>query len=205
MIDPKTTKKYDAVLVPAQYPAGKAGPARLIALKQEFAADLGAKNVFSQFVGGSMNLLSAAPTHQYHGDGHPNAGEDRYDWVDRGDGVSYGILTEASKTTPEERETAEAEATEAAKSKRQQELLTRYEALSAIPDAELGTGERAELDRLKRFLPVMFPDYVKPVAPKSPASGVVPGPSSVSPAANPAAPVSDAKAKAIGEAASGKS
>lgn len=212
MADVVQKTKWDAVLVPNQYPPDKSGPARLVALKLEFAAELGSQRVHAQHVDGGMDMLVARPTHRYQPDGHPDAGQDRFDWLDRGDGVFFGLLTDAAKLTDADREKAHAEKTGDAKTRRQEELLARFDELSAIPTADLMPDQTSELARLTRFIPAMYPERrVKP--PASPATGSIPepatmpgtlvsGPSEANQGPGSVAPVPDDPAKAA-EAASG--
>jgi hypothetical protein len=89
----------DAVLCPQTYPPGAHGVARALALKAEFGPVLGANRVHARHVGGTETLITreASGVHRYHAHHHPKAGEERYTWTDRGDGVCYGVLTDEAK------------------------------------------------------------------------------------------------------------
>jgi hypothetical protein len=84
-------EKIDAVLIPRHYPRG-AGD-RHEALRAEFGPVLGVERVHTRHCGTSESLVTAAAEdHRYFGITHPLAGQDRYTWQDRGDGVRYGTL-----------------------------------------------------------------------------------------------------------------
>jgi hypothetical protein len=100
MADPQTdTPQVDAVLCAQTYPPGVHGVARALALKAEFGPVLGATRVHARHVGGAETLVTreASGVYRYHAHHHPRAGEERYAWTDRGDGVLYGVLNPEAK------------------------------------------------------------------------------------------------------------
>ena len=74
--------------------------ARLAWYKTEFGPVLNSPRVHSRFVGGGSEAMltgdgssmAGAAGHRYHPDNHPQAGQERYTWTDRGDGILYGTL-----------------------------------------------------------------------------------------------------------------
>lgn len=153
----KPARKYDAVLAPAGYPKGKTGAFRNEALRAEFSKDFGSPRVFWTHVGPEQILITPEPcSHRYQPDTHPEAGQDRYDWVDRGDGVLVGFLTDAAKVTDEDRAEAERQAAQGTLTERQKQVQARTEALETIPEAERTDAEKAELAKLKKFAAAMF-------------------------------------------------
>lgn len=87
----------DAFLIPRHYPAGKVQDDRLLALKNEFGPLLNSKvvQVSGVHLGARLvSLLRADANHPsyYFPKFHPKEGQDRYTWVDRGDGVLEGTL-----------------------------------------------------------------------------------------------------------------
>jgi hypothetical protein len=93
--------RIDAVLVPQHYPRGKAAMDRGVALKAEFAPVLGSKgkDFYPRRSGMTETLITTSEprNHRYWPSDHPNAGQEFYDWTDRGDGVLYGTLTDDAK------------------------------------------------------------------------------------------------------------
>ena len=104
---PAPAAPVTAVLLPLAF-ALKRGfsseHARLTWYKTEFGPALKSARVHARFVGGGFEVLlsgdgsSAAGSagHRYHPSDHPQAGQERYTWTDRGDGILYGTLTEAA-------------------------------------------------------------------------------------------------------------
>jgi hypothetical protein len=77
-------------------PLGFAGPgdalSRLTKLQTEFAPVLGVPRVFVRHQGVEHFLSGDSGDTLYHVSQGPRAGEPRYEWQDRGDGVQYGYL-----------------------------------------------------------------------------------------------------------------
>jgi hypothetical protein len=97
------TGKPDAVLCSANYPPGQVGNLRHQKLREEFGPVLGVKMIYSRaadvghthtFITGTPNDAQGRGIARFFSRSHPRAGEDRYAWTDRGDGVFYGTLTE---------------------------------------------------------------------------------------------------------------
>lgn len=85
----------DAYLIPRHYPAGKVNDDRLLAIKHEFAPLLGSKQAHKRqvhMVDGELITANAGDPAFYFPNDHPWAGRERYDWLDRGDGVKAGTL-----------------------------------------------------------------------------------------------------------------
>ncbi len=85
-----TTTVPDAILAPV----GHAGPGdaatRLARLQGEFAAVLQVPRVYARHQGAS-HFLTGSPTDSLlFPQTDPRSGRPRYEWADRGDGVSYG-------------------------------------------------------------------------------------------------------------------
>jgi hypothetical protein len=96
-------RRPDAVLCSANYPPGKVGTLRHQKLREEFGPVLGAAVIYSRaadvghthtFITGTPNDAQGRGISRFFSRSHPRAGEDRYAWADRGDGVFYGTLTE---------------------------------------------------------------------------------------------------------------
>lgn len=87
----------DAVLVPRHYPRTKGD--RHQALKTEFAPVLGVKQVFARHCGMHDTLITGSEprNHRYWPTNSPLAGQEFYDWTDRGDGIRLGTLTPEAK------------------------------------------------------------------------------------------------------------
>jgi len=95
--------KIDAIRIPRHYPKGLQGDARHRALKAEFAPMLNSTMIYARHMGGTQTFITATANHPLSADGlewgcapnypltHPKAGQPRYDWTDRGDGVFYGV------------------------------------------------------------------------------------------------------------------
>lgn len=171
----KAARKYDAVLAPSSYPKNKTGHARNLAIKAEFSKDFASPQVYWQHCGPDLILITPEPCpNRYQPTDHQDAGQDRFDWVDRGDGVMIGMLTDAARVTDEERAKSDLDARLAMTTDRQKQVQARILELEA--EADRTEAENAELAKLKRFAAVMFGDVPKvPVVP-APASGAVPGP-----------------------------
>lgn len=110
---PAAAPKPDAVLVPANYPKGVVGFDRHIAFKNEFGPLLGTGRVYAWHMMTSNETLltpfgDPKRNHRYWPKDHPNAGQEFYDWKDRGDGtgVMLGYLTDEAKTYIKETEGA---------------------------------------------------------------------------------------------------
>lgn len=91
-----TDPKPDAVRVPLSFAGAGDSFARLSRLQGEFAGLLQVERVYVRHQG-SEHFLTGDPadTLNFPGDS-PRAGEPRYRWEERGDGVSLGYLrTEA--------------------------------------------------------------------------------------------------------------
>lgn len=186
MADAKTkaARKYDAVLAPSNYPRNKTGALRNEALRAEFAKDFGSTHVHWAHVGPTQILITPEPVqNRYHGQDHEFAGQDRYDWVDRGtgDGVMIGLLTEESLADPADREAAELKARQSALTERQKQVRDRIAELEAVPDGGRDEAEVKELNKLRRFASAMFGD-----APPPPVEATGPAP----------LPVNEAQARA---------
>jgi hypothetical protein len=104
---PLPRRKPDAVRCHRHYPPGKVEDARHAALKAEFAPLLGSKLVYTRHYGAHESFIApTADDAQGRGltvlfpTGHPRQGQDRYEWLDRGDGVLYGYLV-PDDTDPE--------------------------------------------------------------------------------------------------------
>jgi hypothetical protein len=168
---PKAARKYDAVLAPSSYPKNKTGAVRNAALRAEFAQDFGSTHVYSTHVGPNQILITPTPEQaRYHGQNHALAGQDRYDWVDRGDGVLIGMLTEEALADPAEQEAATQTARKAALTEGQKRTQARVAELEAIPEPGRSEGEVKELAKLRRFSAAMFGDAPPPpVEPTGPA------------------------------------
>lgn len=146
MPDSPPKARFDAVICDQQYPAGASD--KLIARNQEFGPLLGAARVVSRHVPGNRSLVTAPPAGdvgsyhpgEFHPKEHPQAGQPRYDWMDRGDGVLYGVLLDAPDAAAPE-DTAKTLAAMAAKRKEALEAqiagLKAVEPRSAVQDAEL--------------------------------------------------------------------
>ena len=80
----------DAVLVPL----GHAGPgdaaSRLARLQVEFAEVLRVARVFVRHQGHAHFITGSPADTLLHPQAHKRSGRPRYEWSDRGDGVSYG-------------------------------------------------------------------------------------------------------------------
>lgn len=82
----------DAVRSPLKFAGAGDALSRLLRLQEEFAPVLGAPRVFVRHQG-SEHFISGNPGDTlYHLSQGPRAGEPRYEWSDRGDGVLYGYL-----------------------------------------------------------------------------------------------------------------
>ena len=99
-IDATSLGKIDAALIPADYPPGvPQGPLRQKALRDELRPLLGENaGVGWPLLNGSrMNFVKPDPRETFlFPVGHIRAGEPRYTWVDRGDGVQYGTKVEGA-------------------------------------------------------------------------------------------------------------
>jgi hypothetical protein len=106
--------KPDAVLVPMNYPKGKIGMDRHIAFRTEFGALLCSTGLVIAYPRPSSKETLIVPfsqpqrNHRYWPQNHPNAGQEFYDWKDRGDGtgVKLGYLTDEAKAYIAESESA---------------------------------------------------------------------------------------------------
>ena len=83
----------DAVMAPIAHAGGGDAASRLGRLQAEFAPLLGASRVFVRHQG-VAHFVSARPDDTLlFPQADPRSGRPRYEWVDRGDGVSLGRLT----------------------------------------------------------------------------------------------------------------
>ena len=86
-------KTHDAVLCPKKLVKGDRDIDKLLWINSQFGAALGVKSVTVRPMIGEMLLCSGDPiAHRYHAGDHSSAGQERYTWTDRGDGVMYGVL-----------------------------------------------------------------------------------------------------------------
>ena len=80
----------DAVLAPLAHAGGGDAATRLSRLQAEFAALLQVPRIYVRHQG-SAHFLSGSPDDTLlFPQSDPRAGRPRYEWTDRGDGVSYG-------------------------------------------------------------------------------------------------------------------
>jgi len=80
----------DAVLAPIDFAGPGDASARLSRLQAEFAALLGVPRVYVRHQG-DTHFLSGSPCDTLlFPQSDPRCGQPRYEWSDRGDGVSYG-------------------------------------------------------------------------------------------------------------------
>ncbi len=80
----------DAVMSPLSYAGSGDAAARLAKLQSEFSAVLQVPRVFVRNQGIS-HFLSGSPTDTLlFPQSDPRSGRSRYQWSDRGDGISYG-------------------------------------------------------------------------------------------------------------------
>ena len=88
MSDPKP----GAVRSPLAFSGPGDALSRLMKLQAEFSPVLGAPRVFVRHQGTDYFISGDAADTLYEVSHGPRAGEPRYDWRDRGDGVLYGYL-----------------------------------------------------------------------------------------------------------------
>jgi hypothetical protein len=80
----------DAVLAPLSYAGSGDAATRLGKLQAEFATVLQVPRVFVRNQG-TLHFLSGSPADTLlFPQSDPRSGRSRYNWTDRGDGVSYG-------------------------------------------------------------------------------------------------------------------
>lgn len=87
-------KNVDAILCPQAMPKGHDETSRLLWIKNEFTPVLGSKRAHARKVEGMFLITKDGLGDRYYAKNHPSAGEERYVWTDRGDGVMYGTLAE---------------------------------------------------------------------------------------------------------------
>lgn len=152
----KPKAQFDAILCDQGYPRGAADVH--IARNREFGPLLGCTRVDSRHVPGNRSLVTPHKTPdvtQYHPDGHPLAGQERYLWEDRGGGVMLGTLIEVDPvTTPE----GIARIAAAKVEKRKAEMEDRIKTLSAVAEDARTDAQSAELARLEAFYERLYPD-----------------------------------------------
>lgn len=145
----------DAVLVPQNYPPGKHGRDRLAAITAEFGPRLGLKLVHCHPLPDNSLLCGKAGNHRYHAGDHPLAGQERYDWFDRGDGVQYGRFNaEAAEADAAKAEADRTKSTADKIAAKAKESAARLTALKAVPEADRTPQETAELSSLTRWADV---------------------------------------------------
>ncbi|WZO98177.1 hypothetical protein EP7_005233 [Isosphaeraceae bacterium EP7] len=81
-----------AVMVPVGYPGQGSSRERLSRLDREFAPLLGVRAMFIRQQGTGHFLSPQGGDTLLHPTHSPLAGQPRYDWLDRGDGVLYGTI-----------------------------------------------------------------------------------------------------------------
>ncbi len=80
----------DAVIAPLGYAGAGDAATRLAKLQVEFAAVLRVPRVYVRHQG-TTHFLTGCPTDTlFFPQSHARCGRPRYEWTDRGDGVSYG-------------------------------------------------------------------------------------------------------------------
>lgn len=82
----------DAVRSPLRVAGSGDAASRLATLYAEFAGILRAQKVFVRHQGNEHFITSSPTDTLNHPSNGPRAGEPRYEWRDRGDGVLYGFL-----------------------------------------------------------------------------------------------------------------
>lgn len=95
---PDSDRKPDAVRIPSVYKGKGHGEDLDLACKADFAAVLGSKRVDRSNEDG-WHFVTPFPRNGqtvYFPKWHDRAGADRYEWVDRGDGVHYGYLVDGA-------------------------------------------------------------------------------------------------------------
>jgi len=81
-----------AIRVPLSFAGAGDSYSRLTKLQGEFAGVLGVDRVYVRHQG-SEHFITGDPADSLNfPSGHSRSNEPRYDWEDRGDGVSYGFL-----------------------------------------------------------------------------------------------------------------
>lgn len=96
-------QKIDAILVPFAYPLGVPDGEKSTAFNREFGPILGSPRVWSIKLPTLESRLLVATPHNHtvtYPDTHPLAKQFRHDWVDRGDGVKFGMLKEDVEPEP---------------------------------------------------------------------------------------------------------
>lgn len=143
---PDAAPKIDAVMVPQNYPPGRVKKERALAIKDEFGPILGSAIVHGRNLPGNQTLVTASPevSVNHYGD-HPLSGQPRYEWMDRGDGIQYGLLIPEPEVETYDPKVAAQEAM-AKKVARRSELLA---------DAHRTPAQDAELKQLERWVSVM--------------------------------------------------
>ena len=91
-VEPTQSMRVDAIMVPVGYPGQGSSRERLARLAREFAPLFDGRPLMcrqqgtSHFLSPDSNDTLLYPTHTH------SAGQPRYEWRDRGDGVRYGVL-----------------------------------------------------------------------------------------------------------------
>ena len=82
----------DAILAPVGYAGAGDAATRLGRLQSEFAPALRASRVFVRHQGASHFVSGSPDDTLLFPQDHSRSGQPRYEWTDRGDGVSLGRL-----------------------------------------------------------------------------------------------------------------
>jgi hypothetical protein len=140
--------KIDAVICHADYPHFGDYYSKAHARNREFGPLLGCKSVASRNLPGDRSLLSGDPGQVtiVHPTNHRKAGQARYDWHDRGDGVMYGVLLPDEDVAKSE-ELKTVDALKAGKANLEKKIAD----LKAIDPAKRSADQAAELAKAEAW------------------------------------------------------